>query len=68
MNRVVLLLIVLYRRFSFIFPSHCLYEPSCSEYAREAFVQYPFLKACRLSLLRIFRCHPFAKGGFDPLP
>ncbi|MDD5194146.1 MAG: membrane protein insertion efficiency factor YidD [Candidatus Omnitrophica bacterium] len=68
MNRLALFLIGLYQRISFLFPSHCLYEPSCSQYARQAFLQYPFLKACMLSIARILRCNPFVRGGLDPLP
>ncbi|MDO4662443.1 MAG: membrane protein insertion efficiency factor YidD [Tissierellia bacterium] len=45
----------------------CKYTPTCSEYAREAFIKYPFLKALRLSVRRILRCNPFSKGGYDPL-
>ncbi|MCI5839297.1 MAG: membrane protein insertion efficiency factor YidD [Peptoniphilaceae bacterium] len=45
----------------------CKYIPTCSEYSRQAFMKYGFLKALRLSLWRILRCNPFSKGGYDPL-
>ena len=45
----------------------CRYVPTCSEYAREAVEKYGALKGCWLGFLRILRCNPFAKGGFDPL-
>lgn len=67
MKRIALFFIYLYQRLSFLFPSRCIYIPSCSEYAKEAFLKYPFLKALRLVFLRLIRCHPLAKGGFDPL-
>ncbi|MBR4986330.1 MAG: membrane protein insertion efficiency factor YidD [Proteobacteria bacterium] len=48
----------------------CNFEPSCSEYARQAFTKYPFGKAMRLTINRIKRCNdpncwPRKK---DPLP
>jgi hypothetical protein len=36
-------------------------------YAMEALEKYGFFKGSYLSIKRILRCHPFAKGGFDPL-
>jgi len=69
MKKIALFLIGLYRKVSFALPfrSHCIYIPSCSEYARQAFMRYPFHKAFWLTLLRIGRCHPFAHGGVDYL-
>lgn len=52
-----------------VFPrAVCRFVPSCSVYAMEAFRKYPFWKALWLSVKRILRCHPFCKGGYDPLP
>lgn len=45
----------------------CIYTPTCSQYAIEALNKYGFLKGSFLSVMRILRCHPFAKGGYDPL-
>ena len=45
----------------------CRYAPTCSEYSAEAFRAYGFFSACRYSLSRVFRCHPFTPGGYDPL-
>ena len=47
--------------------SWCRYQPSCSEYTRIAVSQYGIGKGLWLGLLRIIRCHPFAKGGEDPV-
>jgi uncharacterized protein len=49
-------------------PRACRFEPTCSVYAREAFERYGFLRGAGLSLRRLFRCHPFRRGGFDPVP
>ncbi|MCK4917037.1 MAG: membrane protein insertion efficiency factor YidD [Candidatus Omnitrophica bacterium] len=67
MRKIVIFLLKIYRSISFMFPSQCLYIPTCSEYAKEAFLKYSFLKASKLSLFRIIRCNPLSKGGFDPI-
>jgi len=46
----------------------CRFFPSCSQYAYEAISKYGVLKGGFLGAKRISRCHPFSKGGFDPLP
>ena len=46
----------------------CIYTPTCSQYAIEALEKYGFLKGSFLAVKRILRCHPFAKGGYDPVP
>jgi putative membrane protein insertion efficiency factor len=49
-------------------PAQCLYLPTCSEYAYIALVRFGFFKGSWLALLRFARCHPFSKGGLDPVP
>jgi uncharacterized protein len=49
-------------------PSQCLYLPTCSEYAYVALVRFGVLRGSWLALRRFARCHPFAKGGLDPVP
>lgn len=49
-------------------PSQCLYLPTCSEYAYVALVRFGVVRGSWLALRRFARCHPFAKGGFDPVP
>ena len=46
----------------------CIYTPTCSQYAIEALEKYGFMEGSFLSIKRILRCHPFAKGGYDPVP
>ena len=48
-------------------PPACRFEPTCSEYAREAVERYGTLKGTWLGLKRILRCQPFCKGGHDPV-
>ncbi|MDR1148710.1 MAG: membrane protein insertion efficiency factor YidD [Spirochaetaceae bacterium] len=65
----VLLLIRLYQKaVSPHFPPCCRYYPTCSKYAYESIKKYGVLRGLRLSLSRLLRCHPFHKGGYDPVP
>lgn len=48
--------------------THCIYTPTCSQYAIEAIEKYGPFKGMFLAFKRILRCHPFAKGGYDPVP
>lgn len=69
MKRGALFLIRLYRRYlSPLKRTSCIYIPTCSAYALEAIECYGFFKGSYLSIRRILRCHPFRKGGYDPVP
>ena len=48
--------------------THCIYIPTCSEYALEAIEKYGAFKGGLPTVWRILRCNPFAKGGYDPVP
>lgn len=45
----------------------CRFIPTCSEYAYQAFEKYGVLKGGYLAVRRLLKCHPFHKGGYDPL-
>lgn len=47
---------------------HCRYVPTCSEYAIDAMRTHGPIRGTRLAISRIARCHPFVKGGYDPVP
>lgn len=69
MLRLMLGLIKLYQYcISPFFPPSCRFSPTCSDYAREALIKYGFIKGMILSLSRILRCHPWNRGGYDPVP
>lgn len=48
--------------------SHCRYYPTCSMYGKECFERFGFFRALWLTAKRVARCHPWAKGGLDPVP
>ena len=68
MRKLFIGLIQIYRRFlSPMLPPTCRYEPSCSLYTVQAIEKYGVLRGLFMGILRVLRCHPFARGGFDPL-
>lgn len=69
MKTFLLFLIRFYRVYiSPLKPPCCRFTPTCSEYALEAVKRYGPWKGMWLSVKRIAKCHPFHKGGYDPLP
>jgi putative membrane protein insertion efficiency factor len=68
MKYVFLALIKFYRKFiSPLFPPCCRFSPTCSKYGLEAVERFG-TKGILLAIWRIFRCNPFCKGGYDPVP
>ena len=70
MKQLMIQLIKIYRKY--ISPlkggPKCIYVPTCSQYAIEALEKYGVVKGTYLAVRRILRCHPFHKGGYDPVP
>ena len=46
----------------------CRYQPTCSEYAKQALELHGISKGMILTIRRLCRCHPFSKGGVDLVP
>lgn len=70
MKKVLIRIVKIYMKF--ISPlkrtSSCIYTPTCSLYALEALEKHGALKGTYLAVKRILRCHPFHRGGYDPVP
>jgi putative membrane protein insertion efficiency factor len=49
-------------------PPSCRFTPTCSAYALEAVEKYGAARGSWLAARRLLRCHPFCKGGYDPVP
>ncbi|GKV69422.1 putative membrane protein insertion efficiency factor [Sporosarcina sp. NCCP-2716] len=69
MKKILLWLIRFYqKRISPLSPPTCRFYPTCSHYGVEAVETHGVLKGLLLTVIRISKCHPFHKGGFDPVP
>lgn len=69
MKRVFLWLIRFYR--TAISPYKrpcCRFVPTCSQYALQSVEKYGAVKGGYLAIKRLLKCHPFHKGGYDPVP
>lgn len=68
MTRIVLAALRLYKRaLSPLLPPACRYTPTCSEYAIEAVEKHGAFRGSLLAVRRLLSCHPFARGGYDPV-
>jgi len=67
--RVLVTIIRAYQRWlSPLKPPSCRYRPTCSQYALEAVTRYGAVRGMWLAARRVARCHPLARGGYDPVP
>lgn len=68
MKQASLAVIRLYQhRISPGLPGACRFQPTCSHYGYEAIERHGVLKGYGLTLWRLLRCHPFNRGGYDPV-
>ena len=71
MNFSTYILIKLIKGYKFLISpllgNSCRYFPTCSEYSIEALNEFGLVKGIYLSFRRIISCHPWGKGGFDPI-
>ncbi|MEI3052221.1 membrane protein insertion efficiency factor YidD [Segatella copri] len=49
-------------------PPSCRFQPTCSEYARQAILKHGPFKGLALAVWRILRCNPWGGSGYDPVP
>jgi putative membrane protein insertion efficiency factor len=50
-----------------IIGGQCRYMPTCSQYGLDAYRLHGPIRGTKLTIGRILRCHPLAKGGYDPV-
>jgi putative membrane protein insertion efficiency factor len=68
-SRLAVSILDLYKRFvSPWLPRACRFEPTCSVYARQAIERHGLGKGSAMAVKRLLRCHPFHRGGLDPVP
>ena len=68
MKKILIKLINFYQKsISPWFGPKCKFEPTCSEYTKQAIEKYGAIKGTIIGIKRILRCNPFSKGGYDPL-
>lgn len=68
MKKILILGVKSYRKYiSPLKRPCCIFYPTCSQYTLEAIEKYGALKGSIMGIKRILRCHPYNKGGFDPV-
>lgn len=68
MQKLLLKLILVYKHFiSPLLPKCCRFYPTCSQYAYEAIKNKGAARGFLYALVRLFKCHPFHAGGYDPV-
>jgi putative membrane protein insertion efficiency factor len=69
MTRLLLVLLRIYKiALSPYLGSRCRFYPTCSDYARDAVLRHGPARGTWMAACRLCRCHPFTKGGYDPVP
>ncbi|GAK06719.1 membrane protein insertion efficiency factor YidD [Geomicrobium sp. JCM 19038] len=69
LKKIVIAPIRLYQKYiSPATPPTCRFQPTCSQYMLDAVLIHGVFKGVSLGVIRILKCHPFHKGGFDPVP
>ena len=46
----------------------CRFTPTCSQYAVDALAEYGLVRGSRLAVVRLAKCGPWHRGGWDPIP
>lgn len=46
----------------------CRFTPTCSQYAVDALSEFGLLRGGWLATVRLLKCGPWHRGGWDPIP
>lgn len=69
LKKILIGFVQFYQKFiSPMFPPSCRYTPTCSSYMIQSIERFGAIKGTGMGVWRILRCHPFVKGGYDPVP
>ena len=67
-TKFLITIIEIYNFFSpFFYRGSCRFNPTCSQYCRQSIIKNGPILGVYKSLIRILKCHPFGKQGFDPV-
>ena len=72
LNKILVKLLIkfieIYRFFSpFFYRGTCRFNPTCTDYTIQSILKYGPIIGVYKSFIRLSKCHPFGKHGFDPL-
>ncbi|MBO5927192.1 MAG: membrane protein insertion efficiency factor YidD [Clostridia bacterium] len=67
-NLIIKILRFYQKYISSIIKSNCIFTPTCSSYAIEAYKKHNVFYATFLVIYRLLRCNSLNKGGYDPVP
>jgi len=45
----------------------CRFDPSCTKYSQQCLEFLPLYQSIPKIIIRLFKCNPLFKGGYDPL-
>lgn len=68
MKNLMIFFINIYQKIPGNFHNACRFTPTCSQYSKEAYERFGFIKGSKLTIKRLLSCHPFGKFGYDPVP
>ena len=67
MKKILIKIIKFYQKIPGDFHNHCRFYPTCSNYAIEAIEEYGIVRGSFMAFIRILKCNPFSKFGYDPV-
>lgn len=68
LRKIFVIPILLYQHLiSPLIPISCRFNPTCSQYSKDAIIKYGIFKGYILSIKRIIKCHPWGGSGYDPV-